>query len=104
MSYPDHNAQQQQFAPQAYYTQSPQQVEAEKASQVSLICGIVGLFLFGIILGPIAIVQATKAEKLGKAATAGKVLGWIDTIFGVLGIIVFIMMIAGVFAAGSASY
>ncbi len=103
MSYPDHNTQQQN-APQAYYTQSPQQVEAEKASQVSLICGILGLFFLGIILGPIAIVQATKAEKLGKAATAGKVLGWIDTIFGVIGIIVFIMMIAGVFALGSASY
>ena len=103
MSYPDHNAQQ-QYAPQAYYTQSPQQVEAEKASQVSLICGILGLFFLGIILGPIAIVQANKAEKLGKAATAGKVLGWIDTIFGVIAIIVFFMMIAGIFAVGSAGY
>jgi len=103
MSYPDHNTQQ-QSAPQAYYTQSPQQVEAEKAAQVSLICGILGLFFFGIILGPIAIVQGNKAERLGKAATAGKVLGWIATVFGVLSIIVFIMMIAGMFAVGSAGY
>lgn len=103
MSYPDQPTQQQPV-PQAYYTQSPQQVEAEKASQVSLICGILGLFFLGIILGPIAIVQANKAEKLGKAATAGKVLGWIDTIFGVLGLIGFIIVIGGMIAAGAASY
>lgn len=104
MSYPEQPSVQQQPLQGGFYTQSPQQVEAEKASQVSLICGILGLFFFGIILGPIAIIQANKAEKLGKAATAGKVLGWIDTIFGVLGLIGFIIVVGGMIAAGSASY
>jgi uncharacterized ion transporter superfamily protein YfcC len=54
--------------------------------------------------GPIAIVQASKAERLGKVATAAKVLGGIDAIFGAIDIIVFIMMIGGVFAVGGASY
>lgn len=52
----------------------------------SVILGVIGLFLFGIILGPLALWQASKAEALGVKATAGKVLGWIDLIFGVLGL------------------
>jgi uncharacterized Tic20 family protein len=105
VSHPDQPSVQQQSGPQGYYTtQSAQQVEAEKASQMSLICGILGLFFFGIILGPIAIIQGNKAEKLGNAATAGKVLGWIDTIFGVIGIIVFVVVIGGMIAASAATY
>jgi uncharacterized Tic20 family protein len=105
VSYPDQSSVQQQPVHGGFYTtQSAQQVEAEKAAQMSLICGILGLFFFGIILGPIAIIQANKAEKLGKAATAGKVLGWIDAIFGVIGLIVFFVTIAGVLAAGSSGF
>ncbi|QCU78044.1 hypothetical protein E7744_07480 [Citricoccus sp. SGAir0253] len=81
-----------------YMTQSAQQVEAEKAAQMSLILGILGLFFFGLVLGPIAIIQANKAEKLGKAATAGKVLGWIDTIWGLLAIVIFFLMMGSILA------
>lgn len=69
--------------------------EGQSKAKVALICGIVGLFLFGIVLGPIAIVQANKAESLGVKATGGKVLGWIDTIFGVIGLIIVIMNMTG---------
>ncbi|MDQ0029572.1 hypothetical protein [Arthrobacter bambusae] len=41
------------------------------------IFGVVGIFVLGIVFGPLAIVQASKAEALGVKATAGKVLGWI---------------------------
>ncbi|MCU1574922.1 MAG: hypothetical protein JWO93_3004 [Micrococcaceae bacterium] len=61
--------------------------EASKAKTISLVLGIIGLFLLGIVLGPIAIMQANKAERLGERATAGKVLGWICTIFGIIGVI-----------------
>lgn len=90
-------------APAPYYTtQSPQQVEADKASQLSLIFGIVGLFFAGIIFGPLAIVQAKKAEQLGRAATAGKVLGWICTIWAALWTLGVLMMLlgGGLLAAG----
>jgi len=71
-----------------YAVQSP---EGQSKAKIALVLGIIGLFLFGIILGPIAIVQANKAESLGAKATAGKVLGWIDTIFGILGIVLVLM-------------
>lgn len=77
-----------------YMTQSPQQVEAEKASQMSLLFGILGFFILGIVFGPLALIQAKKAERLGKAATVGKVLGWITTIWGVLWLVGFFIMVA----------
>lgn len=85
------------------YTKSPQQVEADKAAQTSMILGIIGLFALGIILGPLAIMQAKKAERLGAAATVGKVTGWISTIFGVIGLLVFILWIIAFIAAGTAA-
>ncbi|MEG9249619.1 hypothetical protein V6S67_16145 [Arthrobacter sp. Soc17.1.1.1] len=61
--------------------------EAGKAKTTSLVLGIIGLFILGIILGPLAIMQANKAERLGARATAGKVLGIICTVFGIIGLI-----------------
>lgn len=84
------------------YQKSAQQVDAEKASQASLIWGILGLFVLPFVLGPIAIIQANKAERLGAAATVGKVLGWIDTVIGVLGILIMIVMLVTLIGAGSA--
>lgn len=69
--------------------------EAGKARTASLVLGIVGLFLLGIILGPLAIMQANKAERLGERATAGKVLGYICTIFGVIGLIFTVLRFLG---------
>ena len=57
-----------------------------KAAQLSLVFGILSLFLIGIVFGPLAIWQAGKAERAGADATAGKVLGWIGTVVGVLGL------------------
>ena len=88
-----------QQQPNGYGTQyvqnSPVQLQGGRDAQTALICGIVGLFFFGIVLGPIAIVKASAAERNNVPATAGKVLGWISTIFGVLSIIIFIFMMIG---------
>lgn len=65
--------------------------EAGKARTTSLVLGIIGLFIFGIILGPLAIMQANKAERLGARATAGKVLGMVCTIFGIISIILTVL-------------
>lgn len=72
-----------------------QSTEGQSKAKTALILGIVGLFIFGIILGPLAIVQANKAEALGVKATGGKVLGWIDTIFGLIGIVYMIFALTG---------
>lgn len=44
--------------------------------------GVIGLVVLGIVFGPLALVQAHKAEVLGVKATAGKVLGWISVTLG----------------------
>ena len=46
--------------------------------------GVLGLFILGIVFGPLALVQANKAEAFGVKATAGKILGWISLAFAVL--------------------
>ncbi len=86
-----------------YVSNSPQQVEADKSAQLSLVFGIIGLFILGIVFGPLALVQANKAERMGAAATAGKVLGWIATIIGVLGLI-FGIFITLVFFSALSTY
>ncbi|TDK24097.1 hypothetical protein E2F48_15075 [Arthrobacter crusticola] len=69
--------------------------EAEKARNTALFSGVFGLFIAGIIAGPIAIFQARKAERLGRSARAGKILGWISTILGVVQLIVLIFRLTG---------
>ncbi len=61
--------------------------QASKTATSSLVCGIVGLFVAGIILGIVAIAQGNKAKQLGYQggkATAGIVLGIIDIVLLVL--------------------
>ena len=66
-----------------------------KEANEALTYGIVGMFCFGIVLGPVAISKALKAKKMismnprlagsGKA-TAGLVLGILALVFWVIGI------------------
>ncbi|MFD1214000.1 hypothetical protein ACFQ36_18345 [Arthrobacter sp. GCM10027362] len=93
---------QQQTPPQPYpmqMMQSPEMMQGQKHAQTSLIFGILGLFVLGIVFGPLAISQANKAERLHQAATAGKVLGWISLIFGILGLVWFVIMMGTMVAA-----
>lgn len=102
---------QQPYAPggyqPGYYQPSYQAMEGEKAAQLSLILGIVGFFVAGFVLGPLAIWQASKAERLGVPATAGKILGWIVTLLNALaivGVIVFfVVVLAGIGASAGYS-
>jgi hypothetical protein len=79
---------------------SPQdtaKLDAKKKASGALTQAIVGLFCFGIILGPIAIVSAGKAKKVlvpgddgyGKA-TAAQIIGWIDIAVFIISIIIYI--------------
>lgn len=82
---------------------SPQQQEGQSASTASLVLGIVGLFTLGIVLGPLAIYFAIKAERNGVPATGGKVLGWIVTILHAIGIVFGIIFVVFMLAAASSS-
>jgi uncharacterized Tic20 family protein len=66
---------------------------------LALIFGILGLLVFAIIFGPLAIWQATKARKAiqedpelggGGRATAGLVLGIVAIVLWVIGLLVFL--------------
>lgn len=60
------------------YQQYPYQQQGESAANAALICGIISLFIAGLILGIIAVVQASNAKKqgyIGGKATAGMVTG-----------------------------
>ena len=68
----------------------------------SLVCAIIGLFTLGIILGPIAIVLAKTARRkiqedpeLGGdgIATAGLVIGIVDTALWAVGILIGIIIL-----------
>lgn len=60
------------------------QPEGIQKAKKSLYIGITGFFVMGIFLGFLAIVYANQAEKIGVRATAGKVLGYIDILFGAI--------------------
>ena len=85
------------------YPMPPQNPEGQSASTTSLVLGIIGLFTFGIILGPLAIYFAAKAERNGVSATPGKVIGWIVTILHGLGILIGIVVMIFVIVAASSS-
>lgn len=73
--------------------------EGAQLAQTSMILGILSLFVAGVILGPIAISKANKAEReFNTAATVGKVTGWIGTIFGILWVAYFAFMFLGLLA------
>ncbi|MFJ6415775.1 hypothetical protein [Paeniglutamicibacter sp. NPDC091659] len=86
-----------------YIQNSPEQLRGAQLAQTSMILGILSLFVVGIILGPIAISKAKKAEELHTAATVGKVTGWIGTILAILSIIAFVLItvVAGMAASQS---
>lgn len=50
----------------------------------SIIFGVIGLFVFGVAFGLMAFVTARKAEAQGVKATAGKVLGIVGFIAGII--------------------
>ena len=52
---------------------------------------VLGMFILGIVLGPLAVNQAAKAEACGVPAGGPKVLGWVATI--ICGIAIVVVMI-----------
>ncbi len=69
--------------------------ETCKEAKDALTYALIGIFCFGVILGPVAISKAVKAKKLINAnprlggsgmATAGMVIGILDLVFWVLGV------------------
>ncbi len=77
---------------------NPDMARGAQLAQTSMILGILSLFVVGIVLGPIAIVKAKQAEKLGGDAKVGKITGWIGAILGAVWIIIFVLYIVALIA------
>jgi hypothetical protein len=73
--------------------------EGKRAAQLSIAYGVLGMFLFWFVFGPMAISSANKAERMGEPASGGRLLGWIAIILGVLSIL-FVIGFFLMFAAG----
>jgi hypothetical protein len=58
--------------------------QGRKYIRASIIIGVVGLFLFGIAVGVVAFIFAREAEGAGVKAIAGKVLGVLEIIGGIV--------------------
>lgn len=52
-------------------------MQGMKHARLAAVFGVIGIFSLGVVFGPLAIMQAKKAEAFGVAAQDGKVLGWV---------------------------
>lgn len=64
------------YPPQNGYAK---QAAGAKHAQNSLLFGILAFVVVGLVFGPLAIIEAKKAEELGVDANVGKILGWVGT-------------------------
>lgn len=80
--------------PNVQQNNSVEHFQGSKYKEKATIFGILGFFILGIVFGPLAISNANKAEALHHSATLGKVLGWVDTIVGVIWLLVIILIFA----------
>ena len=94
---PQFNQQAPQYGQQAPYGQPvptpEQQAQAKKAktlSIVSLVSGIVGLFIFGYILGVVAIVTGRLAMNNPELKSRGMAIA--GTVLGIVGIVLMIAL------------
>jgi hypothetical protein len=106
MSQPAFNQQKPQHPayPSVQQNNSLEFMQGTKYKEKSLIFGFVGFFILGIVFGPLAIMNASKAEAMHHSATLGKVLGWVDTIAGILWIVVFVIMIIAGMSSSASRY
>ena len=104
------------MVPVGIIQKTPEQLAGEKAAQTSTVLGVIGLvcnffvswWLFGLpslILGVIGIFKANEAERYGAAASAGRIMSWINAAIGGLFLSVFggILLLGLIGIAGVAS-
>ncbi len=60
-----------------------------------------GIFILGFIFGPLAILNAGRAEAHGVPATFGKVAGWIVTVLSFIWLLFIIVMVVVALATGA---
>lgn len=69
-------------------------MEGMRHARLATVFGLLSIFSLGILFGPLAIVQAKKAEAFGVPASEGKVLGWVGIGLFILWVVFAIMYVA----------
>jgi hypothetical protein len=89
--------------------QDPNIIKATSDASSALTMAIIGIFCFGIILEPLALIKAGSAKKVLQSgdpgygnATAAQIIGWIFVALWVLGILLFFASL--IFSASQGSY
>ena len=88
------------MVPSGFLQKTPEQFFGEKAAQTSTVLGVIGLicivtlnwWLFGLpslILGVIGVLKANEAERYGAAASAGRIMNWINVAAGGIFLVLF---------------
>jgi hypothetical protein len=73
-------------------------------SIVSLVASLVGFGIVGIITGHISLGQIKRTGEQGRGlALAGTIIGYVAVAFGLIAIIVWVVVLAGIAASGSYS-
>ena len=98
--YPPPAGQQYPPAPPAGYGQPYQQAPAQSKAMAitSLVLGIVSLFLFGIIAGPLAIIFGALRVKPGSAGRGMAIAGIVLGALGTIGAIVLLAIVGHMYA------
>lgn len=78
--------------------------EGKRAAQMSIAYGVIGMFFFWFVFGPLALSNANKAERMGEPAAGGRLLGWVSIILGILGILVIVAWVMFFAAAMSSAF
>jgi len=68
--------------------------EGEAAAQAAVRLGFLGLFVFGIVLGPMALVRVWRADTFGVRADLGEILGWMASLVGLVHISVAYLLLS----------
>jgi hypothetical protein len=68
--------------------------EGELVALSAVRLGFIGLFVFGMVLGPWALARVWQAESYGVRTTLGEMLGWIATFFGLVHVAFVVMYLS----------
>ena len=87
-------------APPPGYGGYPQPGRSNGFAIAALVCGLVGLFLFGVVLGVLALIFGIIGLRRANAGASGRGMAIAGIVLGVIDIIVYIVLVAYVVKNG----
>jgi hypothetical protein len=91
-------------APRATDTGPGARTASNGMAIAALVCGIVGLFVFSIVLGPLAIIFGGIGLSRTRAGAGGRTMALWGVVLGIIDVILFIVLIAVVSSNGGGMY